>query len=327
MYIFRGMIKLLICPVVLLGSLVSMGQVKYFEGELQYAVSAYSRQGLSEQDIFKMLAQGPLLTVYMKEGHIRRSSSRAEEYYVPGEKKVYMKFAKIDTLYWMDYSADTTTVTGVTKSDSIFNVDQYPCKVITVRTRNVSWRYYYSPDLLRYPKTDSGNTIGHFDVFDRETGGAVYLWVRSEYPFAVHTDSCVRVEVKKIDDHVFDLPALPNKKFEVRTFIRQARFPGKADSWLKYLERNLDTYLAEKYIKLSKDQNQADVTVFVSFIVNESGLISDIRVTNRDRVHPKLAAEAERVIQGSPRWEPSEWYGEKTSAVVTQPIIFRVTRN
>src|SRR5580658_1857000 len=286
MYIFRGMIKLLICPVVLLGSLVCMGQVKYFEGELQYAVSAYSKQGLSEQDIFKMLAQGPLLSVYMKEGRIRRSNSRAEEYYVPEEKKVYMKFARIDTLYWMDYSADTSTVTGVTKSDSIFKVDQYPCKVITIRTQNVSWRYYYSPDLLKDPKTDSGNTIGHFDIFDRETGGAVYLWVRSEYPFAVHTDSCVRVEVKKIDDHVFDLPALPKKKFEIGSLIRRAKFPGNSNSWLNYLQGNLDSKIAAKYVKLPKGQDEASVTVFVTFIVNESGLISDIRVVNQNEVHP-----------------------------------------
>jgi hypothetical protein len=68
------------------------------------------------------------------------------------------------------------------------------------------------------------------------------------------------------------------------------------------------------------------VTVFVSFIVNESGMISDIRVTNRDMVHPKLAAEAERVIRGSPRWEPAEWYGEKVSTVIRQPIVFRATR-
>jgi hypothetical protein len=320
------MIKLLKCPVVLLGSLVCMGQVKYFEGELQYAVSAYSRQGLSEQDIFKMLAQGPLLSVYMKEGRIRRSNSRAEEYYVPGEKKVYMKFARIDTLYWMDYSADTSTVTGVTKSDSIFKVDQYPCKVITIRTQNVSWRYYYSPDLLKDPKTDSGNTIGHFDIFDRETGGAVYLWVRSEYPFAVHTDSCVRVEVKKIDDHVFDLPALPKKKFEIGSLIRRAKFPGNSNSWLNYLQGNLDSKIAGKYVKLPKGQDEASVTVFVTFIVNESGLISDIRVVNQNEVHPKLAAEAVRVIQESPRWQPTEWYGEKVSALVRQPIVFKVTR-
>jgi hypothetical protein len=330
LHIFRQMIRLLLYSVVFPGWLAGGGlcaQPKYFEGELQYQVSANSRQeGLSDQDIYKMLALGPSLTVYMKEGHIRRSSSRQEEYYVPAEKKVYVKFARLDTLYWMDYSADTSTVTGIDKPDSIFNVDHYPCRAITIRTANVSWRYYYSPDLLKDPKYDSANTIGHFDIFNRETGGAVYLWVRSEYPFAVNTDSCVRVEVKKIDDHVFDLPALPQKKFEIGSLIRRAKFPGNANSWLNYLQSNLDSKLAIKYVKLPKGQDEASVTVYVTFVVSESGLISHVTVVNPGEVPSKLAAEAARVIQESPRWQPMEWYGEKVSTFVKQPVVFKVTK-
>jgi hypothetical protein len=124
----------------------------------------------------------------------------------------------------------------VVKSDSIFQVNQHACKAITLRTPGVTMRYYYSPQLLTNPVYDSTNTIGHFNTYTRETGGAIYLWVHSEYPIASMTDSCVRVDPKKIDDHLFDLPALPVKKFEIATLFKPARFSSSPNGWLGYDE-------------------------------------------------------------------------------------------
>ena len=259
----------------------------------------------------------------MFKSNYKRITPIQDEYYIGKAQKVYLKFRKIDTLYYMDYSGDSTALTGIVKSDSVFQIDHYPCKLITINFHGASSRYYYSTDLRFDPVHDSTNTIGHYNDYLRATGGAVYLWNRIEYPIFVMTDSCIRVEPKKIDDHVFDLPGLPVKKFSFASLIMVARFPGKPGSWLAYLESNLNSKLALKYVKLPRGQSEASVTVYVEFVVGEDGNISNIHVDNQGEVSSKLAEEAMRVIRESPRWLPGTVYGEKFTSPVKQPVVLR----
>jgi len=304
-----------------------LSQPNYFEGDIQYHVSVKSTvPALSDMDARKILAEGEVLTVSFKNGSYKRSSALQDEYYIGKEQKVYIKFRKIDTLYYMDYSADSTVLSGVTRSDSIFTIDHHACKVITITSSTGATRYYYAPDLLNDPTYSATDKIGLFNVYTRETGGAIYLWAHREFAIAATTDSCIRIEPKKLDDHLLDPPHLPVKKFDIASLLVPARYPGNANAWLRYLEANLDSKMAGKYVRLSKGQQEASVTVFVAFKVSENGTISDIMIVNRNDVHPKLAAEAERVIRESPRWQPALIYGEKVSYPVRQPIVFKVTK-
>jgi len=304
-----------------------LSQSKYFEGDLVYHVSVKSRVvELSDKDAFKVLALGETLRVTCKNGNYRRSSELHDEYHIIKDQKVYIKFRKLDTLYYLDYPYDTAKVIDITKSDSVFNIAGYNCKVITIRTSVSNSRLYYTSALLNDPVYVRMNTMGKFSAFFRETGGAVYLWHREEYPLATETDSCIRVEAKSIDDHIFDLPALPQKKFSVKSLTSTAGYSGGEERWVKYLQANLDSKVAAKYLKLPKGQDQAIQKVYVEFVVSETGMISDIHVANKDEVHPKLAEEAMRVIRESPRWTPAVFYGEKITTTVKQPIIFTVVK-
>ena len=51
-----------------------------------------------------------------------------------------------------------------------------------------------------------------------------------------------------------------------------------------------------------------------------------IQVLNKSEVHPKLAEEIVRDIQGSPRWIPAQFYGQEINGSIPQPIVFAVTR-
>jgi len=229
-------------------------------------------------------------------------------------------------LYYMDYSSDSSKVTDIIKSDSVFNITGYACKLLTVKTDATSKRYIYTSTLLNDPTYDRTNTIGNFNEYTKATGGAIYLWHRLETPIAAETDSCVHVEQKNIDDHIFDLPTLPIKKFSIETLISPAKFPGTPDRWSKYLQANLDSKVADKYLKLPKGQIEATQKVMVQFTVSETGMLSDIHVVNKDEVHPKLAEEAMRVIRESPRWTPGVVYGEKMTTTVNQPVTFKVVK-
>lgn len=88
-----------------------------------------------------------------------------------------------------------------------------------------------------------------------------------------------------------------------------AEFPGGIPGWTSYLERNLDASLS-RYLKIPSGQDWVRQTVYVTFIVDKEGAISDVKVINESDVHPKLAAEAIRVIRDGPKWKPAVQNGK-----------------
>jgi TonB family protein len=302
----------------------SFAQPKYFEGNLEYHTSVKSLSNiLTDKDVGKVFSIGDKWTAAVKEGNYRQRTEYADMYIIRKDKKEYFKFKKLDTLYFLDFSWDTSHVTAILRSDSLFKMNNYDCKAITIKTATVSRRYYYSDSLLLNPEFDKENTIGHYNDYCREAG-AIYLWLRSDLSFGYAIANCVRVEKKPIDDHIFDLPALPLKRLDPSTALVSPHFPGKEGAWLKYLQSSLNGDLAGKYVKMPKGQKEASVQVMVQFLVAEDGTISHIEVLNRKEVHPRLAEEAVRVIRESPRWVPARIFGEDISGSIKQPIVFKI---
>lgn len=115
------------------------------------------------------------------------------------------------------------------------------------------------------------------------------------------------IEQKKDDDE--------NKIFEKVEI--EAKFPGGDAAWKKYLERNLSNF------------NPADngapagtYTVYVQFVVDKDGNISDVRaLTNYGY---GMEDQAVKVIKRGPSWEPAIQNGRKVKAYRKQPITFVV---
>ena len=119
------------------------------------------------------------------------------------------------------------------------------------------------------------------------------------------------VEVPKVEKDI-DIP------FTVVQI--QAQFPGGVDGWRRYLERNLN-----KDIPTENGAPPADYTVTVSFIVDRSGAISDVRAENDPGYGTK--AEAIRVIKKGPNWKPAIQNGIEVIYRQKQNITFRISEN
>jgi periplasmic protein TonB len=309
------------------GFLVTKAQNPYFEGNLYYSVTVKSKlPSRSDEEMASLLATSNHLTVLVKNGNYKQSFGNADIYYILKDKRIYLKFRKLDTLYYRDYSDDNSVLTSVVKSDSIFDVYRYRCKEITIITNLYTSRYYYSDSLRVNPDFDRDDAIGGYNRFSKETNGALYLWAKFEYPEAVITDSCSLVERKPISDQAFDLPLLPQKRFTPSSMFSSAKYPGGGTAWTKYLQRSLDGSLAIKYLKIGKNESGATQTVKVAYVVTETGMINDVRVLNASEVNPHLAEEAMRVIRESPRWIPGSVYGDKIASICTQPVVFQVQK-
>lgn len=115
------------------------------------------------------------------------------------------------------------------------------------------------------------------------------------------------IEVKKEDDD--------NKIFEKVEI--EAQFPGGEAGWRKYLERNLNPNAP-----VDNGAPEGSYTVWVQFIVDKEGNISDVKaLTNHGY---GMEDEAMRVIKKGPKWTPAQQNGRQVKAYRKQPITFVV---
>ncbi len=107
-----------------------------------------------------------------------------------------------------------------------------------------------------------------------------------------------------------------NEKSEDEIFTaveQQAEFPGGPGAWRRYLIKSL------KYPSAARRANVGG-RVFVSFVVNTDGSVSDIQILKG--VGFGCDEEAIRLIKSMPRWNPGKQSGRAVRSRFTQPITF-----
>ena len=98
-----------------------------------------------------------------------------------------------------------------------------------------------------------------------------------------------------------------------RIVEKMPQFPGGEAAMMKYLQNNIH------YPDVAKE-NGIQGRVYLDFIVNKLGEITDVRV--KRGVDPALDKEAVRVVASMPDWIPGTQRGEKVNVVYTLPISF-----
>ena len=90
---------------------------------------------------------------------------------------------------------------------------------------------------------------------------------------------------------------------------------GGVAAFRNYVQKNIDypTIAAE---------NGIEGTVFVKFVVDTDGGISNVEVMRG--VDPSLNEEAMRVIRNAPEWEPGKQRGQPVRVQFTIPIVFKL---
>jgi protein TonB len=96
---------------------------------------------------------------------------------------------------------------------------------------------------------------------------------------------------------------------------KPAEFPGGAEGWRSYLEKNL------RYPKKARREEIQGV-VRVQFVVDRDGVVKEITPLNDPG--GGLAEEAVRIIAKGPNWVPAEQNGKKVIYLHVQSITFRL---
>ncbi|MBR6249657.1 MAG: energy transducer TonB [Bacteroidales bacterium] len=93
-------------------------------------------------------------------------------------------------------------------------------------------------------------------------------------------------------------------------------FPGGDGELRKYLKEN--THYPTEAL-----ENGIQGRVFVSFVVNEDGNITDVKVVRT--ADPNLDKEAIRVVSSMPKWTPGKQRGKAVDVSCTIPINFIIS--
>lgn len=138
-------------------------------------------------------------------------------------------------------------------------------------------------------------------------------------PFlAVLVTSTLSAQVQ--DDDMVPVPRVerepaidPNEPFTI--VEEMPSFPGGQEAWLKYVAKEL------KYPKEAVE-NQIQGVVFVTFVVEVDGAISDVKVLRGIRYG--CDEEAIRVVKGMPKWTPGKHNGKEVRVQYNLPIRFKL---
>ena len=118
------------------------------------------------------------------------------------------------------------------------------------------------------------------------------------------------------NDHEVDAEKKEDAKTEVfRIADVQASFPGGEQKLIEFVARNV------KYPQLARETG-IQGRVFVSFIVEPDGSISDVSVLRG--IGGGCDEEAVRVVKSMPKWNPAKCRGEAVRSAMQIPISFKL---
>jgi protein TonB len=105
-------------------------------------------------------------------------------------------------------------------------------------------------------------------------------------------------------------------KIEIFEFVEQMpEYVGGEDKLNQYLNENL-TYPA-------KDKEMGiEGRVICTFIVNEDGSLSDVRISRG--ISQECNLEAIRLIKNMPNWKPGKQNGKSVKVYYSVPVIFNL---
>lgn len=110
------------------------------------------------------------------------------------------------------------------------------------------------------------------------------------------------------------LADVPPDAGEIFTVVeKQAGFPGGVGAMTKFLKENL------RYPAAAERAN-VEGNVFVSFVVNRDGSVSDVQILKG--VGFGADEEAVRIVKAMPKWEPGRQSGEAVRSRFNLPINF-----
>ena len=94
-------------------------------------------------------------------------------------------------------------------------------------------------------------------------------------------------------------------------------FPGGEEAMLRYLQKNI-------HYPFHLLQSEVSGTVYLSFVIDKDGSVSEIKILRVVKDGEALADEATRVVSKMPQWKPGVFEGKNVPVLYKLPVNFIV---
>lgn len=300
-------------------------QQKDFEGIIYYSLTPKPMlKGLTATGLMNRLIQDESSTCYVRNGDYKWETAKVQSWIMHKDKKQYLKFPGIDTLYYIDCTIDTSRyeIRRLSDKQTIAGLE---CNTVELKSGAITKTYYYSPALYINPDYSKGMKIDGIELVARETASAC-LKMEFEHPLFSYVQEARRYEPVAVPADVFKIPDLPATAFRSENFEESPSFGTSADAWERYIRNNINADLALKHIKLRKGEDMAVKQVIVAFLIDDEGNVHNAAAENGSDVPAALAREAVRVVSQSPPWTPAKLLGRNVFKFMRLPVTFAVAR-
>ena len=195
---------------------------------------------------------------------------------------------------------------GIVEEESLTRLQIFK-KLMTASYLNISIKNNYEQNDMKFSLSRSVNAIKYvipnFDklIIDEEKPEEEKNWNQYIRP----NDNSILKTIFNDDNECFI------------TVDNMPVFPGGDAGLMEYIEKK------KKYPASAKKQNITG-TVYVSFIVEKSGYVTNVKVVTG--VNKKLDNEAVRVVKLLPRYKPGTQRGKKVRVKFTIPINFTLSK-
>jgi periplasmic protein TonB len=122
----------------------------------------------------------------------------------------------------------------------------------------------------------------------------------------------IDIETPKIMVEPADVPQEPLAYAE-----QMPEFPGGQEAMMAYMVRNM--HYPQECI-----ENEVEGKVFMGFVVDLEGGITEVKVMRGVRDCPALDKEALRVVSSMPKWTPGRQNGQPVRVRMTVPVMFKL---
>ena len=134
-------------------------------------------------------------------------------------------------------------------------------------------------------------------------------------PFSIYSEA-FSDKIKISTDEDFNIKVKHQSNDSIYQVVEEMpQFPGGMDEMMHFVASNV------KYPQDAIDEGKGG-RVFVSFVVEKDGLVSNVKVLRG--VCESIDEEAARVVRGMPRWKPGMNDGKPVRVSFQIPIVFRI---
>ncbi|TVR41956.1 MAG: energy transducer TonB [Bacteroidia bacterium] len=139
--------------------------------------------------------------------------------------------------------------------------------------------------------------------------------VELEEEFTIDIDADVFTEVQEFTPIIMEEEEEFDDEVIFTVVEDQPEFPGGEEARQRFLEQNL------RYPQMAREAG-IQGTVFVTFVVETDGSVTDVRVLRG--IGGGCDEEAVRVVSMMPRWQPGRQRGQPVRVQFNMPIRFRL---